>query len=181
MLIPSIISVGEILHGLGFTNGTEITIVRSTTFSGGQRRRVLLAKLLLSSPDVMLLDEPSNHLDIGATGWLEEYLARRPEGMIVVSHDRYFLGQSGARRFSNCTPAPSRRIPGTFASISGSGGSVRAGIEGMGIAAANTSRSKRNTFAGSISGQLAKQAQARAKALDRIERLEKPTWWAARG
>jgi ATP-binding cassette subfamily F protein 3 len=61
------------------------------TFSGGQQSRLMLAKLLLESPDVMLLDEPSNHLDIETTEWLENYLARQPVAMVVVSHDRYFL------------------------------------------------------------------------------------------
>ena len=51
----------------------------------------MLAKLLLSAPDVMLLDEPSNHLDIDTTRWLEDYLAQQPEAMLIVSHDRYFL------------------------------------------------------------------------------------------
>src|SRR5205085_714802 len=62
-----------------------------TTFSGGQQSRVMLAKLLLSAPDVMLLDEPSNHLDIKATEWLEGYLSRQREAMLIVSHDRTFL------------------------------------------------------------------------------------------
>ncbi len=52
---------------------------------------MMLAKLLLENPDVMLLDEPSNHLDIETTSWLESYLARQSVAMVVVSHDRYFL------------------------------------------------------------------------------------------
>src|SRR5215470_10852616 len=69
------------------------------TFSGGQQSRLMLAKLLLSSPDVMLLDEPSNHLDIDTTRWLENYLAQQPEGMLIVSHDRYFLDKVTNKTF----------------------------------------------------------------------------------
>src|SRR6266446_6274532 len=48
---------------------------------------------LVAAPDVMLLDEPSNHLDIDATRWLEDYLSRQREAMLLVSHDRYFLNR----------------------------------------------------------------------------------------
>ena len=81
--------VEEILGGLGFP--TADFHRQAQTFSGGQQSRMMLAKLLLESPDLMLLDEPSNHLDIETTAWLENYLSRQSVGMIVVSHDRYFL------------------------------------------------------------------------------------------
>ena len=81
--------VEEILTGLGFPT-TDFDRA-ATTFSGGQQSRMMLAKLLLENPDVMLLDEPSNHLDIETTSWLESYLARQSVAMVVVSHDRYFL------------------------------------------------------------------------------------------
>src|SRR5262249_2471575 len=81
--------VEEVLGGLGFS-ASEFDRP-AATFSGGQQSRMMLAKLLLESPDVMLLDEPSNHLDIATTEWLESYLARQPVAMVVVSHDRYFL------------------------------------------------------------------------------------------
>ena len=81
--------VEEILSGLGFA---ESEFQRpASTFSGGQQSRLMLAKLLLESPDLMLLDEPSNHLDIETTEWLENYLSRQSVAMVVVSHDRYFL------------------------------------------------------------------------------------------
>src|SRR5919198_816329 len=81
--------VEGVLEGLGFARADYGRPVE--TFSGGQQSRLMLARLLLSSPDVMLLDEPSNHLDITATRWLEDYLSKQPEAMLIVSHDRYFL------------------------------------------------------------------------------------------
>ncbi len=61
--------------------------------SGGQRTRALLARLLLSSPDLLLLDEPTNHLDIAAVEWLENFLKDWEGAVLIVSHDRYFLDQ----------------------------------------------------------------------------------------
>jgi ATP-binding cassette ChvD family protein len=59
--------------------------------SGGEKRRVALAKLLLSKPDLLLLDEPTNHLDAESVLWLEQHLAKYPGAVIAVTHDRYFL------------------------------------------------------------------------------------------
>ena len=77
------------LQGLGFRRSD---FTRPTNeFSGGWRMRIELAKLLLQHPDVLLLDEPTNHLDIESIQWLEQFLARSGNAVLLVSHDRAFL------------------------------------------------------------------------------------------
>ena len=78
-----------VLFGLGFS---ETDLARDVAeFSGGIRMRIALAKLLVRRPEFLMLDEPTNHLDLEARNWLEDYLANYPGGIILVSHDRYFL------------------------------------------------------------------------------------------
>ena len=77
------------LTGLGFEKNDYQKPLN--ILSGGQRTRAVLAKLLLSDPDVLLLDEPTNHLDIQAMEWLEGYLRAWDGAVVLVSHDRYFL------------------------------------------------------------------------------------------
>ena len=81
--------IERVLEGLGF--GRETFKQPVTSLSGGEQNRLMLAKLLLAEPNLMLLDEPSNHLDIEATEWLETFLAESSAALIIVSHDRYFL------------------------------------------------------------------------------------------
>ena len=83
--------IRQTLTGLGFTPNDYHRPLGQ--LSGGQRTRALLARLLLSDPDLLLLDEPTNHLDIAAVEWLETYLKELPGAVLIVSHDRYFLDQ----------------------------------------------------------------------------------------
>ena len=79
----------RILTGLGFDEAMQAQPLDS--FSGGWRMRVALAAVLFSAPDVLLLDEPSNHLDLEATLWLENFLKSYPATLIVISHERDLL------------------------------------------------------------------------------------------
>ena len=77
------------LKKFGFTEDDKAK--RLSEFSGGQRTRIAFCKLLLSKPDILLLDEPTSHLDIETIRWLEDYLQHYRSAVVVVSHDRMFL------------------------------------------------------------------------------------------
>jgi ATP-binding cassette subfamily F protein uup len=67
------------------------------TLSGGQRKRVALARALIDRADLLILDEPTNHIDADTVAWLEEYLAATPGALLMVTHDRYFLDRVANR------------------------------------------------------------------------------------
>jgi len=86
-LYPS--KIEKVVQGLGFS---EVDTARPlASFSGGEQARIMLARLLLEAPDLMLLDEPTNHLDIDAVEYLESVLENYRGGVMIISHDRYFL------------------------------------------------------------------------------------------
>jgi ATPase subunit of ABC transporter with duplicated ATPase domains len=80
-----------LLNGLGIPE--ELRNRKMKDLDGGDKVRVLLAQALFGNPDVLLLDEPTNHLDLKSIAWLEEFLSRFQNTVIVVSHDRHFLNQ----------------------------------------------------------------------------------------
>ena len=81
--------VEKVLKGLGFLR--EDFTRPTSEFSGGWRMRIELAKILLQKPDLILLDEPTNHMDIESIQWLEDFLLNSAKAVIVISHDRAFV------------------------------------------------------------------------------------------
>ncbi len=161
--------VEEILGGLGFA--TADFGRAASTFSGGQQSRLMLAKLLLQSPDLMLLDEPSNHLDIETTAWLESYLSRQSVGMVIVSHDRYFLDKT-VTKIWELLDGKLDAYPGNYSHywrLRGEKAKVlRRQAERQDEKIADLEAYIRKYGA----GQRAKQAHDREKKLARIERVE---------
>ena len=164
--------VETVLGGLKFKPADYERDVNS--FSGGQQRRLLLAKLLLSAPDVMLLDEPSNHLDIDTVRWLENYLVQQPQAMLIVSHDRYFLNRVVTKVFE-LHDHKITSYPGNYKQY------VRLREERyvqqlreyqaqQEFIEKQEDYHRKNHY-----GQMAKQAQSRMKTLEKIERLDAPT------
>lgn len=163
--------VERVLQGLGFRPAAFQLGVES--LSGGEQNRLMLAKLLLSEPDLMLLDEPSNHLDIEATQWLEEFLAASSAAMLLVSHDRYFLDKVTNRTLE--------LFHGTTDSYTGNFSAYwrqkaerllvqQRTYEKQQIEIAKTEDFiRRNSY-----GQKHAQAEDRRKKLERIERVDPP-------
>ncbi len=77
----------KLLNKLGITDFSQ----NISNLSGGQQKRIALVRTLLTPADVLVLDEPTNHLDSAMAEWLEEYLINYRGGLIMVTHDRYFL------------------------------------------------------------------------------------------
>jgi len=161
-----------VLFGLGFTASDLDRDVAE--FSGGIRMRIALAKMLLDQPDFMMLDEPTNHLDIEARNWLEEYLGSYRGGIIVVSHDRYFLD-----RVTDRTVELSRgkltEYPGPY-SFYLREREARFEAERLAYEKQRAEIERMEAFISRFRYQAskAKLVQSRIKQLDKLERLEPP-------
>jgi ATP-binding cassette subfamily F protein 3 len=168
--------VERVLHGLELPDA--VFRQAAVELSGGQQNRLLLARLLLSQPDVMLLDEPSNHLDLAATQWLEEFLIESAAAIVVVSHDRYFLDRV-TNRTLELYAGTVESYPGNFSQY------WRLKAERLEVERRTYDKQqemiekaeefiRRNHY-----GQKAAQAEDRRKKLQRIERVPPPREIAA--
>src|SRR6266446_199182 len=160
------------LLGLGFRLTDLHTPVQH--LSGGQKNMAALARVLLQEPDLLLLDEPSNHLDITATEWLEGMLRDYRGTVVVISHDRYFLD----RVVEEIVELEQHRLQHYVGNYSAYVAAKAARLEQQHKAYAQQQaeiRRQEEFIRRNMAGQNTKQAQSRQKASQRLERVEKPT------
>lgn len=159
----------SILQGLGFER--EMWSMETEKLSGGQQNRLGLACLLLAAPDVLLLDEPTNHLDVNAVEWLEEFLSDYPAGLVIISHDRYFLDRS-CRRIIELENGRAASYTGNYSDYlvereERREAQQRAYDNQQQLIAKTEEFIRRN-----LAGQKTKQAKSRRKMLEKLERLD---------
>jgi ATP-binding cassette subfamily F protein 3 len=157
----------RILLGLGFDETMQAEPL--DTFSGGWKMRVALAALLFSAPDVLLLDEPSNHLDLEATLWLENFLKSYPGTLIVISHERDLLNNV-VNTIVHLQGGKLTVYPGGYDSFERQRAERAAQLEAA-RAAQEAQRAKLRDYVArnSARASTAKQAQSRAKMLAKMQ------------
>lgn len=161
------------LHGLGLAE-LPWTETRCSTLSGGQKTRLALAKLLLEEPDLLILDEPTNYLDMDALAWLELTLAQYPGALLVVSHDRYFLDRF-AQTIYEIEQGRTTKYTGGYSDYVRQKQAMLAQMEKAYEQQQEEIRRMEEFIRRNIArASTSKRAQSRQKALEKIERIEKP-------
>ena len=159
------------LSGLGFRPEALQTPVRH--LSGGQKNIAALARVLLQGPDLLLLDEPSNHLDVQATEWLEGVLRDYAGAVVVVSHDRYFLDRA-VDEIVELEQQTLQRYSGNYSAYV-TAKALRREQQRKAYEQQQAEIEHHEEFIRrNMAGQNTRQAQSRQKMLARIERLDKP-------
>ncbi len=163
-----------VLKGLGFNEADFNQPVQS--LSGGEKTRVALAMMLLKNPDLVILDEPANHLDMNSIQWLEGYLANYKGAVLVVAHDRYFLDKIATKiielRQTKCSVFQgnyteySRKKQAAMEALMKQYLNQQAEIKHQEKVIAKLKSFNRE--------KSIKRAESREKMLDKIERIDKP-------
>ncbi|MBN2054555.1 ABC-F family ATP-binding cassette domain-containing protein, partial [bacterium] len=164
--------MNAVIQGLGFT---EAELDRPLDrFSGGEANRAALAKILLEEPNLLILDEPTNHLDIDAMEWLEGYLRDFKGGVVMVTHDRYFLD----RTVNQVVELVNERLEiyqgGYNYYVTERGERLERARKAFRLQQGLIRRTE-DFVARNLAGQKTKQAQSRRRQLEKLERVEKPS------
>lgn len=159
----------KIIQGLGFGEDDMDRPVQS--FSGGQKTRINLAKALVRRPDYLFLDEPTNHLDMDMLEWLEGYLLSYGGGILIVSHDRYFLDRvaTGILELSHGTVT---KYKGNYTRYVEQSRARRKALENAYRKQQEHIHETEEYIRKYKAGIKAKQARGRQSQLDRLERIE---------
>lgn len=161
----------KILTGLGFCEEDWDRDIRA--FSGGQKVRINLAAALVRHPDFLLLDEPTNHLDMDMLEWLEEYLRSYKGGILMVSHDRYFL-DAVATGILDLAQHHIRSFRGGYTRFIQTKAQQDAAYEKAYAKQQEHIRETEEYIRRYKAGIKSKQARGRQSQLDRLERLAAP-------
>lgn len=164
--------IRSVLHGMGFGDFDPSTIV--STLSGGQRTRLALAKMLLRGPDLLMLDEPTNHLDIETLTWLEDYLRGYDGGLLIVSHDRYFLDKT-VTAIVEIERHRARRYTGNYSRYTElKAAEYEADLKQFEKQQGEIAKMETFIQQNIVRASTTKRAQSRRKALEKMDRLDRP-------
>lgn len=169
------ISASQMCEKFLFTDAMQYTVIGK--LSGGEKRRLALLHVLMEAPNVLILDEPTNDLDIRTLSILEDYLTRYNGIVIAVSHDRYFLDKIANRIFSFEGDGVIRRYEGNYSDYRAvcerEGRPVSKGIsEGSGVGKGNTAAGAANTGGAGINGEEDTKTDSRATWKNREQKVK---------
>lgn len=161
------------LHGLGLAE-INWKNTRISELSGGQKTRVALAKMLLEKPDLLILDEPTNYLDMSAITWLEQTLSHYPGALLMVSHDRYFLDRLVTVIYELERHRATRYAGNYTAYVKQKEEKILHQQKAYEQQQAEIKKMEDFIQRNLVRASTTKRAQSRRKALEKIERIEQP-------
>jgi len=163
-----------ILHGLAFHSfDYHSTLIH--TLSGGQKTRLALARLLLSSPDLLVLDEPTNYLDMETLIWLETYLKSYSGAILLVSHDRYFLDRLVTVIYEIERTKATRYVGNYSTYIELKAAEIEQQLKQFEKQQVEIAKLEDFVQKNIARASTTRRAQSRRKALNKIERLDRPS------
>ncbi len=166
------VKIKMVLNGMGFGADTYDRLISS--FSGGEKTRLAIAKLLLEEPTLLILDEPTNHLDFKTVMWLEDYLKDYKGALLLVSHDRYFLNRL-CTSICEIEHGVLTRYKGDYSAYTvQKEAAVARQLKEYELQQKEIAKLEDYIARNQTRASTAKSAQSRIKQLEKIERIEKP-------